>query len=104
MYDNDIFWMLTEPIPHIVSEVEHLLDAGDVVVVDHDPLHPVVEVRHVVGPLAAEVVQLVSVLVLVVQEGCNLLNRIPVQRPNTGTWETGGNHSIGHLQIGIELF
>ena len=79
MYNNDIFWMLTEPIPNIVSKVEHLLDAGDVVVVDHDPLHPVVEVRHVVGPLAAQVVQLVPVLVLRVQEGGNLLNRISVQ-------------------------
>ena len=79
MYNNDIFWMLTEPIPNIVSKVEHLLDAGNVVVVDHDPLHPVVEVRHVVGPLAAQVVQLVPVLVLRVQEGGNLLNRISVQ-------------------------
>ena len=83
MNHNYIFRMLTEPVANIVGKVEHLLDAGNVVIVDHDPLHPVVEVRHVVGPLAAQVVQLVPVLVLGVQEGSHLLNGVPVQGPNT---------------------
>ena len=91
--------MLTEPVPNIVSKVEHLLDAGNVVVIYHDSLHPVVEMGHVVGPLTAQVVQLVSVLVLGVQEGRYLLNWVPVQRPQAGAREARGDNSVCDLKV-----
>ena len=56
---NNVVWVLGEPLPHAVRELQHLLETRHVVVVDHDALHAVVEVVRLVRPLAAEVVQLV---------------------------------------------
>ena len=99
MYHDDILRVLGQPVPDIVGKLEHLLDAGHVVVVYHDPLHPVVEVGHVVCTLAAQVVKLVSVLVLGVEEGSHLLNRVPVQRPQSRAREARRNNSVCDLKV-----
>ena len=59
MDHDDVVWVLGEPLPHAVRELQHLLETRHIVVVDHDALHAVVEVVRLVGPLAAQVVQLV---------------------------------------------
>ena len=99
MDHDDILWVLGQPVPDIVCELEHLLDAGYVVIIYHDSLHPVVEVGHIIGPLTAQVVQLVSVLVLGVQESRYLLNWVPVQRPQAGAREARGDNSICDLKV-----
>ena len=99
MYYDDILRVLGQPVSYIVGKLEHLLYAGHVVVIYHDPLHPVVEVGHVVCPLAAQVVQLVSVLVLGVQKGRHLLNRVPVQRPQSRAREARRNNSVCDLKV-----
>ena len=62
---------------HCISKLEHLLQCGDVVVVNEHPLDPLVEEGGVVGLLAAQVEHLVPVLVLGLQEGSNLLDGVP---------------------------
>ena len=78
VHHNNIVRMLPEPLSHIVCELQHLFDAGNIVIINHHSLYSVMEVRCLVCSLAAQIVQLVSVLVLGIKEGCDLLNRITI--------------------------
>jgi len=94
---NYIVGMLAQPCAHRVCKLQHLLDGGYVVVVDEDPIHPVVEVRRVVRLLAAEVVDAVMIPVLVVEEMRHAVDGIAVGGPESRAGEAGGDDPVGDI-------
>ena len=56
---NNVVWVLGEPLTHAVRELQHLLEARHVVVVNQNSLDSPVEERRVVRLLATQIEHLV---------------------------------------------